>query len=84
MYLMEVIGVYYEDLVYYLSELNFGVVVVLFNMIKNYFKSLNIKIKIDWIDVKVLSCFGVECKYKLWVKLVFIYLKLRNLMWYYV
>lgn len=83
-YLMEATGVYYEDLAYHLSELNFGVVVALPNTTKNYFKSLNIKTKTDRIDAKVLSRFGAERKHKLWVKPASIYLKLRNLTRYHV
>ena len=84
LYLMEATGVYYEDLAYHLSELNFTVVVALPNTTKNYFKSLNVKSKNDRLDAKVLSRFGVERKHKQWVKPASIYLKLRNLTRYHV
>jgi transposase len=59
-FLMEVTGVYYESLAHHLHQLNQKVHVVLPNMSKHYFSSLNIKTKTDAVDARILSRFGVE------------------------
>lgn len=65
---MEATGVYYEQLVHYLNDHQKKVhlSVVLPNMSKNYFKSLNIKSKTDKIDAKVLGQMGLERQLKKW------------------
>jgi transposase len=78
-FLMEATGVYYESLAYHLHKLNKKVVVVLPNMSKHYFSSLNIKSKTDKIDAKILSRFGVERNHRLWEPAKPIYIELRNL-----
>ena len=65
---MEATGIYYEQLVHYLNDHqeNVHISVVLPNMSKNYFKSLNIKSKTDKIDAKVLGQMGLERELKKW------------------
>ena len=83
-FLMEATGVYYENLAYHLYDVKQQIHVVLPNMSKHYFSSLNIKTKTDELDAKVLSRFGVERSHKRWVKPDTIFLELRNLCRYYV
>jgi transposase len=78
-YLMEATGVYYESLAYFLNKLNKPVAVVLPNMSKHYFLSLNIKSKTDTIDARILARLGVERKHRLWEPPKSIYIELRNL-----
>jgi len=64
---MEATGVYYEQLAHYLNEqTEYYVSVVLPNMSKSYFKSLNIKSKTDKIDASVLGQMGLERDLKEW------------------
>jgi len=65
---MEATGVYYEQLVHYLNDQKKGyhISVVLPNMSKSYFKSLNIKSKTDKIDAKFLGQMGLERDLKEW------------------
>lgn len=83
-YLMEATGVYYEQLAHHLYKLKQTVHVVLPNISKHYFSSLNIKTKTDALDAKVLSQFGVERKHKVWQPPSPVLLELRNLTRYYV
>lgn len=83
-FLMEATGVYYECLAHHLYDIKQEVHVVLPNMSKHYFSSLNIKTKTDELDAKILSRFGVERTHKKWIKPNAIYLQLRNLCRYYV
>src|SRR6185369_7156014 len=78
-YLMEATGVYYESLAYFLHKLNKQVVVVLPNMSKHYFLSLNIKSKTDLIDARILARLGVERTHRLWEPPKLIYMQLRNI-----
>lgn len=78
-FLMEATGVYYESLAHHLFKIKQKVVVVLPNMSKHYFSSLNIKSKTDELDAKVLSRFGIEREHRLWEPPKGIYLQLRNL-----
>jgi len=58
---MEATGVYYEQLVHYLKDhQDYYLSVVLPNMSKAYFKSLNVKSKTDKIDAKILGLMGLE------------------------
>lgn len=59
---MEATGVYYEQLVYFLSDRKeaYHVSVVLPNKSKAYFKSHNEKSKTDKIDAKLLGLMGLE------------------------
>lgn len=82
-FLMEATGVYYESLAYHLYDIKQQVHVVLPNISKHYFSSLNIKTKTDELDAKVLSQFGVERMHKKWIKPNETYLQLRNLTRYY-
>lgn len=83
-FLMEVTGVYYEHLAHHLYQLKQKVHVVLPNMSKHYFSSLNIKTKTDAVDARVLSRFGVERQHRLWSPPNSKLLQLRNLTRYYV
>lgn len=83
-YLMEATGVYYERLAHHLYKLKQTVHVVLPNTSKHYFSSLNIKTKTDALDAKLLSCFGVERKHKVWYPPSPVLLELRNLTRFYV
>lgn len=78
-FLMEATGVYYEKLAHHLHKINKQVIVVLPNMSKHYFSSLNIKSKTDEIDARVLSRFAVERVHRLWQPPKPIYIELRNL-----
>jgi len=83
-FLMEATGIYYESLAHHLSKIKQSVHVVLPNISKHYFSSLNVKTKTDKIDAKILSRFGVERKHKLWQPPNPVFLELRNLTRYYV
>lgn len=83
-FLMEATGVYYESLAYHIFKVKKKVVVVLPNMSKHYFSSLNVKSKTDELDSKILSRFGVERTHRLWTPPLEILLHLRNLTRYYV
>lgn len=65
-YVMEATGVYYEHLIYYLTENNCKSSVLLPNMVKHYVKSLNIKTKTDKVDAEVLCRLGLERKLEFW------------------
>ncbi|MFC7349011.1 IS110 family transposase [Chryseobacterium zhengzhouense] len=65
-YVMEATGVYYEHLIYYLTENNCKASVLLPNMVKHYVKSLNIKTKTDKVDAEVLCRLGLERKLDFW------------------
>lgn len=78
-FLMEATGVYYERLAHHLYKINKQVIVVLPNMSKHYFSSLNVKSKTDEIDARVLSRFAVERTHRLWQPPKPIYIELRNL-----
>jgi len=77
---MEATGVYYEELAYTLCELdNIIVHVLLPNIAKKYFESLNVKIKTDKVDSKILGQMGLERFLKPWVLSSKIYRNLRTL-----
>ncbi len=77
---MEATGVYYETLAYSLYGLeNIVVHVLLPNIAKKYFESLNTKVKTDKIDSKLLGQMGLERKMKPWVLSSKIYRNLRTL-----
>jgi transposase len=82
-FLMEATGVYYESLANHLFKIKKKVVVVLPNMSKHYFASLNVKSKTDELDARVLSRFGVERIHRYWVPPTPVLLHLRNLTRYY-
>jgi len=83
-FLMEATGVYYENLAHHLHKIKKRVHVVLPNMSKHYFSSLNIKTKTDAVDARILSQFGVERVHKAWIAPPMVLLQLRNLTRYYV
>lgn len=83
-FLMEATGVYYEGLAHYLHNLKQVVHVVLPNMSKHYFSSLNIKTKTDSLDAKILSRFGAERTHHRWAPPSSVFLELRNLTRFYV
>lgn len=83
-FLMEATGVYYENLAYHLAELKQTIHIVLPNMSKHYFSSLNVKTKTDELDARILSRFGVERKHKVWKSPSKALIELRNLTRYYV
>lgn len=77
---MEATGTYYEDLAYTLYEKKDVIVHVLLpNIAKKYFESLNIKTKTDKVDAKILGQMGVERKLRPWVLSSKIYRDLRTL-----
>ncbi len=77
---MEATGVYYEGLAYTLYEQdNIIVHVLLPNIAKKYFQSLNIKIKTDKVDSIILGQMGLERMLKPWVLSSKVYRKLRTL-----
>ncbi len=78
-FLMEATGVYYEALAYHLNKIKKKVIVVLPNMSKHYFASLNIKSKTDALDAKVLSRFAIERAHRLWTPPNAIMIHFRNL-----
>jgi transposase len=64
---LEATGVYYEQLVHYLHDhTDFHISVVLPNVSKAYFKSLNLKSKTDRIDAKALGMMGLERDLNRW------------------
>lgn len=83
-FLMEATGVYHEQLAHHLAQLGKTVHVVLPNMSKHYFSSLNIKTKTDALDAKILSRFGAERKHKTWQPPGKVLRQLRNLTRYHV
>jgi len=77
---MEATGVYYEELAYTLYELDTTIVHVLLpNIAKKYFESLNVKIKTDKVDSKILAQMGLERMLRPWVLSSKIYRNLRTL-----
>ncbi len=77
---MEATGVYYESLAYTMSEDDrFTVHVVLPNMAKKYFESLNVKNKTDKIDAKNLGLLGIERDLRIFKPRSNIYINLRKL-----
>lgn len=65
-FVMEVTGVYHENLAYFLHSKGFQVVIVLPNKIRNYAKSLETKSKTDPIDAMVITRFALERKLTAW------------------
>ena len=77
---MEATGVYYEDLAFMMYEKEDVLVHVLLpNMAKKYFESLNIKTKTDKEDAKILGRMGVERELRVWTLSSKIYRELRVL-----
>ncbi len=77
---MEATGVYYESLAYRMIEDDrFVVHVVLPNMAKKYFESLNTKNKTDKVDAKNLGLLGIERDLLIFKPKSFIYIHLRKL-----
>lgn len=77
---MEATGVYYEELAYALyGHERIIVHVLLPNMAKKYFESLNVKTKTDKVDSRVLGQMGLERMLRPWVLSSKIYRKLRTL-----
>jgi transposase len=65
-FVMEVTGVYHENLAHFLHKNGHQVVIVLSNKIRNYAKSLESKSKTDPIDAAVITRFGLERKLDPW------------------
>jgi transposase len=65
-FVMEVTGVYYENLAHFLFNNNLQVAVVLPNKIRNFAKSLEAKSKTDPIDSAAITRFALERKQTLW------------------
>lgn len=65
-FVMEVTGIYHENLAHFLFENGQQVVIVLPNKIRNYAKSLETKSKTDPIDALVITRFGLERKLEPW------------------
>ena len=78
-FLMEATGVYHQKLAYFLFGKSKLVYVVLPNMSKHFFESLNVKSKTDALDAKVLSRFGAERKLSPWQPPKEIFKRLKDL-----
>ncbi len=65
-FVMEITGVYHENLAHFLYQKGYQVVIVLANKIRNYAKTLETKSKTDPIDAAVITRFGLERKLKPW------------------
>jgi len=65
-FVMEVTGVYHENLAHFIHEKGYHVVIVLSNKIRNYAKTLETKSKTDPIDAAVITRFGLERKLDPW------------------
>lgn len=65
-FVMEVTGVYHENLAYYLHGKGYQVSIVLSNKIRSYAGSLETKSKTDPIDAMVITRFALERKLKAW------------------
>jgi len=77
---MEATGVYYEELAYTLYDQNSVTVHVLLpNIAKKYFESLNVKVKTDKVDSKILGKMGLERTLIPWTLSSKIYRNLRTL-----
>lgn len=78
---MEVMGVYYEKFVYFLSDQGYRLSIVFLNKISNYMRILDIKMIIDKSCFEVIVRFGLERKLIEWEKLNVIYKILKQLIW---
>lgn len=76
---MEATGVYHEMLAFYLHRIKLKLSVILPNKVKNYAKCLNVKVKTDKSDAKIIARMGGEQQLGLWSPPAAIYLKLRSL-----
>lgn len=65
-FVMEATGVNYENLAYFLSAKKQNIVVLLPNKAKNYVRTLNTKTKIDPVDARILTQYGLERPLELW------------------
>lgn len=75
---MEVTGVYHENLTHYLYDQQQLVCVVLANKMKGYFKSLSIKTKTDKVDARIIAAYGLERPPVLWEPMTAAYKVLRD------
>ena len=78
-FIMEATGIYYESLAYYLHKNACNTHVLLPNMSKHFFNSLNAKSKTDKSDAKNLAILGVERKFDNWSPSSPFFKKLRSL-----
>jgi transposase len=78
-YVMEATGTYYENLAYYLYELDNQVFVELANKIKYFAKSLNLKTKTDKVDAAIIAEIGIERELVAWIPMASKYKELRDL-----
>jgi transposase len=78
-FMMEASGIYYESLAYYLYKNSYNTYVLLPNMTKHFFNSLNAKSKTDKADAKNLAILGVERKFDKWSPPSPFFKKLRSL-----
>jgi transposase len=65
-FVMEATGVYHQALAYELTANQFPVVILLPNKAKSFSKSINIRVKSDVIDAKLLCQMGLERKLSTW------------------
>lgn len=63
---MEATGVYHEALAFFLHNLDLKLSVILPNKVKNYAKCLNVKVKTDKSDAKVIARMSAEQQLDLW------------------
>lgn len=66
LFVMEATGVYYENLAFYLSDVQQELSVLLPNAVKYYSRSINVKTKTDGKDSEVLCKLGLERKLTAW------------------
>lgn len=65
---MEATGIYHENLAYDLDEVPSVIVHILLpNIAKKYFESLNVKVKTDKVDSEILARLGLERQLDTWV-----------------
>jgi transposase len=77
---MEATGVYHENLAYDLdAQENVIVHILLPNIAKKYFESLNVKVKTDKVDSEILARLGLERQLDPWILTSKVYRELRFL-----
>lgn len=78
-YVMEATGVYHELLVYYLTENDLEVSIVLPNKISNFFRTLDVNTITDKTASQAITRFGLERKLEVWQKPRKIFRELKQL-----
>jgi len=78
-FIMEATGVYHQELAYTLVENNLSVAILLPNKAKAFARSINIRVKSDIIDAKLLCQMGLERNLSTWQPPQSIFATLKNL-----